>query len=104
MTSHTLQDLRVLEQTEALKPIVPELCLDTLWVDNSTMQEFNEAASHAFLHTDLVGQTYLCYLMPHTFKLNLAKLAKSPKIRTEIFEALTSIPAKDAVELKVSSK
>lgn len=99
---HTVHDLRNPEQTEALKPIVPELCLDTIWVDNSTARDFNEPATHGFLHVDLIGQIFLCYLTPHTFKLNLIKLDKEAKSSSQMFGMVTSISAKDAVDLKVS--
>lgn len=101
--SHSLQDLRNLEQNEPSKPIVPELCLDTIWVDSPNSREFTEEASHGFLHHDLIGQTYLCYLMPHTFKLNFAKLEESYGPVKPAFEMITSVPAKDAVDLRVSS-
>lgn len=99
MTSH---DFRKMEQIEPSKPIVPELCLDVIWTDNSGSRDFNEEASHGFIHTDLIGQKYLCYLLPHTYKLNLAKMERSHTPATQVFGMVSSITAKDAVNLSVN--
>lgn len=100
--SFSFQALRKFDQIEPSKPIVPELCLDVIWTDNSGTRDFNEEASHGFIHTDLIGQSYLCYLLPHTYKLNLARMEKSHTPVTQVFGIVTSVSAKDAVELKVS--
>lgn len=99
---NTFVDLRKLDNVEPCKAIIPELCLEIIWTDNSGTRDFNEEASHGFMHTDMIGQSYLCYLLPHTFKLNLARMEKSHTPDAPVFGIVTSIPAKNAVELKVS--
>lgn len=99
--SVTSQGLRKLDQIQPSKPIIPELCLETIWTDNSSSRDFNEKASHGFIHTDLIGQTYLCYLLPHMYKLNMAKMEKSHTPETPIFGMVSSITAKGAVNLPV---
>lgn len=99
----TTQDFRKMEQVAPSKPIVPELCLDVIWTDNAGSRDFNEQASHGFIHTDLIGQTYLCYLLPHTYKLNMAKMEKSHTPTTQVFGMVSSITAKSAVNLSVST-
>lgn len=101
LNSCSYQTLRKFDQIEPSKPIVPELCLEIIWTDNSGTRDFNEEASHGFIHTDLIGQSYLCYLLPHTYKLNLARMEKSHTPNTQVFGIVTSVSAKDAVELKV---
>lgn len=62
-----------------------------------------EAASHGFIHTDLIGQMYMCYLLPRTANLLLTRLEKSNSTGgTPIFGMVSSLPAKDAVSLVVS--
>lgn len=59
-------------------------------------------ASRAFLTTDLVGQNYLGYLVPMRSQLFLVKLEKANKQQQMIFGTVTSIMAKEAVNLSVS--
>lgn len=59
-----------------------------------------EAATHGFLHTDLIDQTYMCYMLPRTKCLQLTRLEKSNTPETQIFGIVTSISAKDAVYLE----
>lgn len=60
-------------------------------------------ASKVFLTSDLVGQTYLGYLVPNRLQLFLVRLEKTNKQQQIIFGMITSIAAKDAVNLSVST-
>lgn len=67
-------------------------------------REYPEIASHGFIHIDLIGDTYMCYVLSRTTKLQLTRLKKSnDSSETQIFGMTTSIPAKDAVCLNVFS-
>lgn len=59
-------------------------------------------ASKVFLTTDLVGQNYLSYLVPARSQLFLVRLEKTNRQQQVIFGMVTSIIAKDAVNLTVS--
>lgn len=59
-------------------------------------------ASKAFLTTDLVGQNYLGYLVPARSQLFLVRLEKTNKQQHIIFGMVTSVVAKEAVNLTVS--
>lgn len=52
------------------------------------------------MHTDFIGQSYLCYLLPRTGKLNLIRMEKSSEPGIEIFGMTQQILARDAVSLK----
>lgn len=53
------------------------------------------------MHTDLIGQTYICYLLTRTSKLQLVRLEKATSSQRQIFGIAVSIPAKDAIGLDV---
>lgn len=57
-------------------------------------------ASKVFLIDDLVGQWYLCYILPSRFQLSVVKIDFSSSINVS-FGVLTSISAKDAVPISV---
>lgn len=59
-------------------------------------------ASKVFLSSDLVGQSYLCYLVPYRSQLYLVRLEKTNKQQQIIFGMVTTIVAKDAVNVPVS--
>lgn len=59
-------------------------------------------ASKVFLSSDLVGQNYLCYLVPNRSQLFLVRLEKTNKQQQIIFGMVTTIVAKDAVSVPVS--
>lgn len=65
-------------------------------------REYLEVASKAFMHVDLIGQTYLCYTMAKSSKLQLVRLEKTSDPDTHIFGMINSIPAKDAVCMHVN--
>ncbi|XP_065086104.1 anaphase-promoting complex subunit 1-like [Ochlerotatus camptorhynchus] len=102
-TSISLMDVRKIGQAEPSKPIVPEFCLEHVWTDNvSQWREFPEKASNGFLHVDMVGDGYLCYLLPRSEKLNLVRIDHCSTDRIKISPSTLSmqIPAKDAVCMK----
>jgi hypothetical protein len=55
-----------------------------------------------FLSSDLVGQTYLCYLVPVLGQLLCTRLEKANKEQKLIFGVVNNITAKDATPLPVS--
>lgn len=65
--------------------------------DNNT-----DHASRVFITTDLIGQTYLCYLMQNQYRLYLIRLEKSNDPDEIIMGMVTTISAKDAISLPVS--
>ncbi|GAB0094323.1 Anaphase-promoting complex subunit 1 [Sergentomyia squamirostris] len=92
--------LRKLGQAQSSKPIIPEFCLAYLWSEPSNPKtEFIECASKGFLHTDLVGQLYLCYLLPRNAKLILVPLVRTKESEFHFFGKSSAISAKDAIVL-----
>ncbi|XP_062701630.1 anaphase-promoting complex subunit 1 [Aedes albopictus] len=101
--SVSLMDVRKIGQSEPSKPIVPEYCLEHVWTDNmSQWKEFPEMASKGFIHDDLVGDTYLCFLLPRSEKLSLIRIDGSSTDNILIPPATVAvqIPAVDAVCMK----
>lgn len=98
--SYSVLGMRNVEQPQMhpAKPIVPELCLEQVWIE-STQREYLEMATHGFMHTDLIGQTFICYLLRQSAKLQLVRL-EAAAAEKPIFGIVTSIPAKDAVCLR----
>lgn len=64
-------------------------------------REFSEVASHCFLHCDLVGQNFLCYMLSRIGKLQMLRLDGLKAVHKNGLVA--SIPARDAVALQVLS-
>ncbi|XP_012141180.1 anaphase promoting complex subunit 1 isoform X2 [Megachile rotundata] len=83
------------------KPLYPEICLDHVWTENVGIPKDTAScrASKVFLSSDLVGQSYLCYLAPYRSQLFLVRLEKTNKQQQIIFGMVTSIVAKDAVNV-----
>ncbi|XP_053692901.1 anaphase-promoting complex subunit 1 [Sabethes cyaneus] len=101
--SVSLQDVRKIGQAEPSKPIVPEMCLEHLWTDNTVVRkEFNEKAASGFLHVDFVDDCYLCYLLPRSEKLTMVRITGNvSEARTiSLSTSPVHIAAKDAVSLK----
>ncbi|XP_055551724.1 anaphase-promoting complex subunit 1 [Wyeomyia smithii] len=101
--SVSLQDVRKIGQAEPSKPIVPEMCLEHIWTDSTSVRkEFNEKASTGFLHVDMVNDCYLCYLLPRSEKLMMVRIQGSlSESRTvTLSTAPVHIAAKDVVCLK----
>lgn len=91
---------RKIGECEPSKPLVPDLIFEQIWTENSSnWNEYNEIASKGFLHTDFIGQSYVCFLLPKSFKLNLLHIERMNNVNTPIFGNLLSISAKDAVPL-----
>ena len=61
-----------------------------------------EHASRVFLSTDLVGQTYFCYLIQNQYRLCLVRLEKSNDPDQIILGMVTTMTTKDAINLPVS--
>ncbi|XP_063980252.1 anaphase-promoting complex subunit 1 [Diachasmimorpha longicaudata] len=83
------------------KPLYPEICLDHVWTENSGVSKEMPSgkASKVLLTSDLVGQGYLGYLVPSRSQLFLVRIEKTNKQQQIIFGMMSSIVAKDAVNL-----
>ncbi|XP_012268770.2 anaphase-promoting complex subunit 1 isoform X2 [Athalia rosae] len=83
------------------RPLYPELCFDHVWTENIGISKdiVTGPASKVLLTTDLVGQSYLGYLVPSRSQLFLVRLEKSNEQGQLIFGMVTSIVAKDAAGL-----
>lgn len=57
-------------------------------------------ATRAFIHTDLVGQTYLCYLLARSCRLQLVLLNGYDTSELQLSTLASTLPAKDAVGLQ----
>ncbi|XP_019754293.2 anaphase-promoting complex subunit 1 [Dendroctonus ponderosae] len=77
----------------------PNICLEYLWTDTYSVQDTltGSPATTVFLTEDFVGQWYLCYVLPSRFQLSIVKIDFSGSHIS--FGVLTSISAKDAIEL-----
>uniref|UniRef100_A0A1A9WDA7 Uncharacterized protein n=1 Tax=Glossina brevipalpis TaxID=37001 RepID=A0A1A9WDA7_9MUSC len=95
--SISVRDIRKCGQSQPSKPIVPELCLEHIWTENIYG---NELSSKGFIHTDLVGQIYLCYLLPRSLKLQMVRLSHYNTKDLQISTIPVSVSAKDAVTLE----
>lgn len=81
------------------KALVPDLILEQLWSENNgNWNEYHEMATKGFIHTDFIGQQYLCFLLSRSFKLNLLYIEqRKNNLQMPIFGSVTTITAKDAV-------
>ncbi|XP_011495610.1 PREDICTED: anaphase-promoting complex subunit 1 [Ceratosolen solmsi marchali] len=89
-------------QNYALKGgVLPELCLEHVWTESVNLNKDSNMgqASRVFLTVDLVGQTYFCYLVQNQCRLCLIRLEKSNDPERIILGMLTTITAKDAINL-----
>lgn len=59
-------------------------------------------AKKAFFTTDVVGQTYLCYLVPSKRQLLYSRLEKTNASERLIFGITAGVPAVDAAPIVVS--
>lgn len=57
-------------------------------------------ATRAFIHTDLVGQTFLCYLLARSCRLQLVRLTGYGRGEVQLSTHASTLAAKDAVGLK----
>uniref|UniRef100_A0A182KCH8 Uncharacterized protein n=1 Tax=Anopheles christyi TaxID=43041 RepID=A0A182KCH8_9DIPT len=98
------------EQPEARSvPLAPQYCLEHVWtvggnslsglggIPGSTWSATDgEMASSAFLHTDLVGNTYICFLQTRACRLTLVQYSA-----TELnVLGISTLPARSAVSLE----
>ncbi|XP_030380933.1 anaphase-promoting complex subunit 1 [Scaptodrosophila lebanonensis] len=99
--SVSIKDMRKMTHVKPAKPIEPEMCLEHIWTENTygTQRELCEKATRAFIHTDLVGQTYLCYLLPRSCRLQLVLLTGYGTPELQLSTLASTLPAKDAVGL-----
>ncbi|XP_039313778.1 anaphase-promoting complex subunit 1 isoform X3 [Solenopsis invicta] len=92
--------IRLKDIPTASKPLYPEICLEHVWTENvGVSKDTCGRASKVFLTSDFVGQNYLGYLIPNRSQLCLVRLEKTNKQQQIIFGMVTSIVAKDAVNL-----
>lgn len=92
---------RKIGECEPSKPLVPDLILEQIWSENSSSwNEYHEMATKGFLHTDFIGQKYLCFLLVKSYKLSMLAIDRMSGINIPVFGNISSIPAKDAVALK----
>ncbi|XP_072170160.1 anaphase-promoting complex subunit 1-like [Diadema setosum] len=87
---------------EVSEPLLPELCLEHCWTEplSSNRDGVLGQASKVFLTSDLCGQSYLCFLLPHRHQLRCLKFSSSNDSSQLIFGSLTTLSAKDAVQLE----
>ncbi|KAL7744257.1 hypothetical protein ACLKA6_009216 [Drosophila palustris] len=100
--SLSIKDMRKMTHVKPAKPIEPEMCLEHIWTENTygTQREFCEMATRAFIHTDLVGQTYLCYLLARSCRLQMVLLNGYDTSDLQLSTLASTLPAKDAVGLQ----
>lgn len=84
------------------KPIVPDLCLESIWIESIGTRDFPNMASRGFLHCDFIGQKFICYLLKKTGILMMYRLEKSNTPDVPFIGKSSSIPAKDAMTVNVS--
>lgn len=101
-TAQSTQRLRGIYQPEPPKPIVPEYCLEHIWMESISNRDYCEMASHGFLHEDIVGQQFMCYILSRSSKMFMVRLEKSNDVDKVIFGMTNAIKAKDAASLPVS--
>lgn len=56
-------------------------------------------ASSGFLHTDMIGQKFLCFLLVKSCMLNMLNIDNSSLHKKPIFGSISSVAARDAVAL-----
>ncbi|TDG41004.1 hypothetical protein AWZ03_012572 [Drosophila navojoa] len=100
--SVSVKDMRKITHVKPAKPIEPEMCLEHIWTENTygTQREFCEMATRAFIHTDLVGQTYLCYLLARSCRLQMVLINGYDTSELQLSTLASTLPAKDAVGLQ----
>lgn len=78
----------------------PEYCFELIWTENTCLKSSicngSGPASKAFISSDMVGQKYVCYLLPAKVQLVLIRM-DSTNENNLIFGTFYCITAKDAV-------
>lgn len=91
---------RKIGECEPSKPLVPDLLMEQVWIENSnSWNEYHEMAASGFLHMDLIGQKYLCFMLAKSYMLNMLTIDRISGVNTPIFGCMFNISAKDAVAL-----
>lgn len=91
---------RKIGECEPSKPLVPDLIIEQVWSETSNCcNEYHEMATSGFLHMDIIGQKYLCFLLAKSYKLNMLAIDRMSGVNTPIFGSMSSISAKDAIAL-----
>ncbi|KAL1501054.1 hypothetical protein ABEB36_006453 [Hypothenemus hampei] len=77
----------------------PNICLEHIWTDTCSFQDTltSSMASSVFLSRDMLGQQYLCYILPSRFQLSVVKVDINGD--NLAFGLLTSVSAKDAIDI-----
>ncbi|XP_046664707.1 anaphase-promoting complex subunit 1 isoform X3 [Homalodisca vitripennis] len=87
------------------QPIEPQLTLEYVWTENIGVPLVNkgvetEPAHRVFLTTDVLGQSYICYLVRSRAKLMMARLNYTNEKNPEtLIGPASAIPAIDAAAL-----
>ncbi|XP_061376792.1 anaphase-promoting complex subunit 1 isoform X2 [Danaus plexippus] len=107
--SSTSMTANTMAQTLPSLPLYPDICLDHIWTDSQVIKRDPVESPNdikAFLHTDLVGHDYLCFMvkMSGVTRLQIVRLKKSRShgqaFKTNIIVgSISSVLAKDAVVL-----
>lgn len=64
-------------------------------------RDIHDVASNVFLHYDIVGQVYICYLLPRSCKLQMISLSNFKTKYLQLTSVSVNITARDAVSLPV---
>lgn len=107
--SSTSMMANTMAQAPPSLPLYPDICLDHIWTDGQVIRRDpieSPTDMRTFLHTDLVGHDYLCFLVKvgGVNKLQILRLQKSHSHgqsakRNLIVGSVSSVYAKDAVVL-----
>lgn len=107
-TSMSMMAPTVNQQLPSL-PLYPDICIDHIWTDNVAITRDpieSPSDTKTFLHTDLVGHEYLCFLVVvnSASKLQILRLQKSRSHGNSsktnlIVGTVSSVFARDAVVL-----
>uniref|UniRef100_A0A1Y1M734 Uncharacterized protein n=1 Tax=Photinus pyralis TaxID=7054 RepID=A0A1Y1M734_PHOPY len=89
-----------LDAKEDYYHVNPLLCFEHIWSDNLIASDCLNIgpASKVFLSDDLVGRSYLCYLIPLRSQLSMVRM-ETTNTKSIVFGILTSVSAKDAVPI-----
>lgn len=90
-----------MDNSAMIKQTNPEYCFELIWSENTSKSNLSSGsgqASKAFLSTDMVGQKYLCYLLPHKLQLILVRMDLTND-NNLIFGTSYFLTAKDAVPI-----
>ncbi|KAI5642890.1 anaphase-promoting complex subunit 1 domain-containing protein [Phthorimaea operculella] len=108
--SSTTMMANTMTQAPPALPLYPDVCLDHIWTDNQAIRRDpieNPNDTKTFLHTDLVGHNYLCFMVKvgGVSRLQIVRLKEShlhgQSSKTNlIVGSVSMVLAKDAVVLE----